>query len=140
MPDMKNISAVGASVLAATLLLGAIAAGAAAQTPAAKTAPAPAAKTKAKAKEAYPGEKLASQAQISMDAAQASALALRPGGQIVSRELEKEAGGSGLRYTFDIKLGGKTYEVGIDARDGKVLENGAEGPEPKAAPKAKAKG
>jgi hypothetical protein len=43
-------------------------------------------------------------------------------------ELEKEKGGSGLRYSFDIKNGGVTHEVGIDAKTGKLLENSAEGP------------
>ena len=44
------------------------------------------------------------------------------------KELEKEKGGSGLRYSFDVKSGNATYEVGVDARDGKVLENDKEGP------------
>jgi hypothetical protein len=30
-------------------------------------------------------------------------------------ELEKEKGGSGLRYSFDIKSGRVVYEVGVDA-------------------------
>jgi opacity protein-like surface antigen len=58
-------------------------------------------------------------------AGSAVALRARPGA-IVDKELEKEAGGSGLRYAFDITSHGKTYEVGVDARTGKVLENGAE--------------
>ena len=33
---------------------------------------------------------------------------------------------SGLRYTFNIKRGAETYEVGIDARTGVVLENTVE--------------
>jgi hypothetical protein len=45
-------------------------------------------------------------------------------------ELEKEKGGSGLRYSFDIKSGKITYEVGIDARSGEVLENSKEGAHP----------
>ena len=49
---------------------------------------------------------------------------------LTNKELEKEAGGSGLRWSFDIKSQGKTYEVGVDAQDGKVLENKAEGPHP----------
>jgi hypothetical protein len=44
-------------------------------------------------------------------------------------ELEKEKGGSGLRYSFDIKIGGVTHEVGVDAKSGKLLENSAEGPQ-----------
>jgi hypothetical protein len=42
-------------------------------------------------------------------------------------ELEKEKGGSGLRYSFDIKHGGVTHEVGVDAKTGKLLENSVEG-------------
>jgi uncharacterized membrane protein YkoI len=49
---------------------------------------------------------------------------------VTDKELEKEPGGSGLRYSFDIVAGGKTYEVGVDAADGKVLENAAEGKNP----------
>ena len=81
------------------------------------------------AKEAYSGEKLASQAKVSLDAATTIALKARPG-QITDKELEKEAGGSGLRWSFDIKSQGKTYEVGVDASTGKVLENKAEGSHP----------
>jgi uncharacterized membrane protein YkoI len=49
-------------------------------------------------------------------------------GKIVSQELEKEKGGSGLRYSFDIKKGKTVQEVGVDAKTGKVLENSPEGP------------
>jgi uncharacterized membrane protein YkoI len=42
--------------------------------------------------------------------------------------LEREKGGSGLRYSFDIKSDGTVYEVGVDAQTGKVLENKKEGP------------
>ena len=48
-------------------------------------------------------------------------------GKVVKRELEKEAGGSGLRYSFDIKSAKATHEVGVDAKTGKVLENSVEG-------------
>lgn len=71
----------------------------------------------------YDGQELAPQARIKLEAARTIALRLRAG-EIISQELEKERGGSGLRYSFDIKIGDRTYEVGIDARDGKVLENG----------------
>lgn len=64
-----------------------------------------------------------------MDAARATALKARPG-TVTDAELEKESGGSGLRYSFDIKSGGKTYEVGIDAKTGAILENKAEGKNP----------
>ena len=48
----------------------------------------------------------------------------------MDEELERESGGSGLRYTFDIKNGSAMQEVGVDAATGKVLENKAEGPNP----------
>ena len=48
-------------------------------------------------------------------------------GTIVSEELEKEPGGSGLRYSFDIRKGSVTHEVGVDAQSGKLLENSLEG-------------
>jgi Peptidase propeptide and YPEB domain len=67
----------------------------------------------------YTGEKLANQAKIGI--VQARAVAAHPG-TIIDEELEWEKGGSGLRYSFDIKRGPKTQEVGIDARTGKVLE------------------
>lgn len=78
---------------------------------------------------AYSGQELADQAKIGI--AQARAIALHAqAGKIVSEELEKEAGGSGLRYSFDIKRGGVTQEVGVDAQSGKILENAKEGPHP----------
>ena len=73
------------------------------------------------------GANLAPMAKVSLASARAKALAARPG-VITDQELEKEAGGTGLRYSFDIKSNGKTFEVGVDARTGAVLENGAEGP------------
>jgi|SRR5579871_498370 len=78
---------------------------------------------------AYTGEELAPQAKVTLDKARAIATKARPG-QITDQELEKEKGGSGLRYSFDIKRSGKTFEVGVDAKTGKVLENKAEGPNP----------
>jgi uncharacterized membrane protein YkoI len=77
----------------------------------------------------YAGEKLAGSAKVTMAQARQIALKARPGA-ITDQELEKEGGGSGLRYSFDIKSGGKTYEVGVDAKTGAVLENGAEGKNP----------
>jgi uncharacterized membrane protein YkoI len=44
--------------------------------------------------------------------------------------LEREKGGSSLRYSFDIKSDGAVYEVGVDAQTGEVLENKKEGPHP----------
>jgi uncharacterized membrane protein YkoI len=77
----------------------------------------------------YTGRDLAKSAHVSLDQAQAIALKARPG-KIADKELEKEAGGSGLRWSFDIVAQGKTYEVGVDAADGKVLENAPEGKNP----------
>ena len=70
-----------------------------------------------------------SQAKISLETARATALKARPG-IITDEELEKEKGGSGLRYSFDIKSDSKTYEVGVDARTGAILENALEDKNP----------
>jgi uncharacterized membrane protein YkoI len=78
---------------------------------------------------AYTGQELAKDAKISIKQARAIALKAHPG-EITDEELEKERGGSGLRYSFDIKRRGVTQEVGVDARTGKVLENKKEGPHP----------
>ncbi|WP_024505994.1 PepSY domain-containing protein [Bradyrhizobium sp. ARR65] len=78
---------------------------------------------------AYTGEKLAKQAKIGIAQARAIALKAYPG-RITDEELEWEKGGSGLRYSFDIKHGSTTQEVGVDARTGKVLENKKEGRHP----------
>ncbi len=76
----------------------------------------------------YAGEKYAHEATISLD--QARAIALKAvQGAITDQELEKERGGSGLRYSFDIRAGGKTHEVGVDAKTGKLLESSIEGPD-----------
>jgi uncharacterized membrane protein YkoI len=64
----------------------------------------------------------AAQARLSMSQARMIALQAVPG-QVVKQELEKEAGGSGLRYSFDIKAGKDAREVGVDAGTGKLLEN-----------------
>ena len=66
---------------------------------------------------AYTGEKLAKEAKISITEARAIALKAHPG-KITDEELEREAGGTGLRYSFDIKSGGSTQEVGVDATTG----------------------
>ena len=75
---------------------------------------------------AFTGHELAGNAHISLTQARTIALKARPG-SITDQELEKEGGGSGLRYSFDISSSGRTYEVGVDAKTGKVLENGHEG-------------
>ena len=78
---------------------------------------------------AYKGEHLAPQAKIGISHARAIALKAHPGA-IKDEELEREAGGTGLRYSFDIKGGGSVQEVGVDAKTGRVLENAPEGKNP----------
>ncbi|MDK8187004.1 MULTISPECIES: PepSY domain-containing protein [Sphingomonas] len=75
------------------------------------------------------GHQYAAEAKISLATARQTALKARPG-KITDQELEKEKGGSGLRYSFDITSHGKPYEVGIDARSGAILENVAESKTP----------
>ena len=68
------------------------------------------------------GQQLLPLAKVSP--AQARAIALRTvHGTIVSQELEREKGGSGLRYTFDLKTAAGTREIGVDAKTGAVIEN-----------------
>ena len=78
---------------------------------------------------AYTGQALAHTAKVSIAQARQIALKAHPG-KITDQELEKEAGGSGLRYSFDIRSRGVTFEVGVDASTGKVLENAKEGSHP----------
>ena len=79
----------------------------------------------------FVGANLMPMAKVSLAQARRTALAAHPG-VITDQELEKEGGGTGLRYSFDIKRKGtsKTFEVGVDAKTGKLLENKAEGPNP----------
>lgn len=65
---------------------------------------------------------LLKEAKLDVATARKVALKVRPG-SILKEELEKEKGGSGLRYSFDIKSGKHVWEVGVDAATGKVLEN-----------------
>lgn len=83
----------------------------------------------ANAARAYTGEELAKDAKVSLADARVIALRARPG-KITDEELEKEGGGSGLRYSFDIKNDATTYEVGVDAKTGAVLENAPESKNP----------
>jgi Peptidase propeptide and YPEB domain len=76
---------------------------------------------------AYRGQQYAHEAKVTLEQARIKALKAYPG-TITDQELEKEHGGTGLRYSFDIKNGRKTYEVGIDARTGALLEHSVEGP------------
>lgn len=77
----------------------------------------------------FAGANLLPMAKITLAQARQTAVRAHPG-QITDQELEKERGGTGLRYSFDIRANGKTFEVGVDARTGKVLENDAEGANP----------
>lgn len=70
-------------------------------------------------------------AKITMQHARQIALGAYPGASIAKAELEHEGGGSGLRYSFDMKKGSHWREVGVDAVTGKVLENSREGANPK---------
>lgn len=78
---------------------------------------------------AYTGQEYAKDAKITMAQATQIALKAQPG-KVTDSELEREGGGSGLRYSFDIKSGTVTHEVGVDAKTGKVLENSREGAHP----------
>ncbi|OIQ99323.1 peptidase propeptide and YPEB domain protein [mine drainage metagenome] len=78
---------------------------------------------------AYNGEALAKHAKVTLAEARVIALKAHPG-KITDEELENEGGGSGLRYSFDIRVGKVTQEVGVDAQTGTVLENKVEGPNP----------
>ena len=76
----------------------------------------------------FDGSQYLAEAKVKLDKAREMALKAYPG-VIQTEELEKEAGGHGLRYSFVIKASnGTSHEVGIDAVDGSVLENAAEGP------------
>ena len=75
---------------------------------------------------ALEGEKLSAEATLTLDQAKVAALKAQPG-KILDQELEHRKGGSGLRYSFDIKVGTATHEVGIDAKTGATLVNQTEG-------------
>ena len=77
----------------------------------------------------FAGANLLPMAKVTLAQARQTAVRAHPG-VITDQELEKERGGTGLRYSFDIRSQGKTYEVGVDARTGRVLENDAEGANP----------
>ncbi len=75
---------------------------------------------------AFTGQKYVKEAKITLPEARAIALKAQKG-TITDEELEREAGGSGLRYSFDIKSNSATHEVGVDAKTGRLLENSVEG-------------
>lgn len=78
---------------------------------------------------AYSGEELAPMAKVTIAQAREIALKAHPG-TITDEELERERGGRGLRYSFDIKNDSVTQEVGVDAVTGKMLEDKPEGANP----------
>ena len=86
-----------------------------------------AASTSTFAAKKFDGAKYLKQATVTLKDAQKIAKKAFPG-SIVDQELEKEGGGSGLRYSFVIKNGHKSHEVGVDAKTGALLENSVEGP------------
>ena len=78
---------------------------------------------------AFTGEELANKAKITILQARQIALKAHPG-KITDEELEREDGGSGLRYAFEIRSGKATREVGVDAVTGQVLQNQTAGKTP----------
>ncbi len=74
---------------------------------------------------AYKGEQYAKEATLTVDQARAAALKAYAG-TILEEELEHKLGGSGLRYSFDIRANHVTHEVAIDAKTGQVLRNDRE--------------
>ena len=74
---------------------------------------------------AYDGSQYAGEAKITIDQARTLALKAYPG-TIVEEELEHKRGGSGLRYSFDVRANHLTHEVAVDAKTGKILENSRE--------------
>src|SRR6476469_8351855 len=63
-------------------------------------------------------------AKISMARAKAIALKAAPG-KVTKSEYEKEGGG--WRYSFDIQQKGHIQEIGVNAMNGKIVENKSEG-------------
>ena len=79
---------------------------------------------------AFPaGAQATSRSHPRITMAQARAIALKTfPGHVVKAELENERGGSGLRYSFDMRRGNQGREVGVDAMTGRVLENSRQAP------------
>lgn len=78
--------------------------------------------------QAYSGSQYAKDAKLTLAQARAIALKTYPG-TVVDQELEHKKGGSGLRFSFDIRAHHVTHEVGIDASTGAVLLNGKDNDE-----------
>lgn len=62
------------------------------------------------------------EARISFEQARRIALDAAPGATITEQELEREHGGSGLRYSFELKTAHGEREIDIDAMTGKILK------------------
>jgi uncharacterized membrane protein YkoI len=77
---------------------------------------------------AFDGQQYTKDAKVTLEQARAIALKAIPGATITDQELEHEKGGSGLRYSFDVKVGQAEHEIGVDAKTGAVLESSVEGP------------
>ncbi len=63
--------------------------------------------------------------KIGMAKAKAIALKAAPG-KVVESDFEKENGA--WRYSFDIRQGQRTHEIGVDAYTGKIVESSYEKP------------
>ncbi len=70
----------------------------------------------------YKGSQYANEAKLTIEEARVIATKAYPG-TIVEEELEHKRGGSGLRYSFDIRANHVTHEVAVDAKTGDVLQN-----------------
>lgn len=75
----------------------------------------------------HPDAALSREAKIGSAQARNIALKIFPG-TVVKAELEREQGGSGLRYSYVVRQGAVLHEVGVDAKTGKILENRQEAP------------
>lgn len=71
---------------------------------------------------AYSGDEYEKEAKLTIKEARDIALKTYPG-TVVDEELEHKLGGSGLRFSFDIRANHITHEVAIDAKTGAVLAN-----------------
>lgn|SRR5487761_1980877 len=71
---------------------------------------------------AYSGSEYEKEAKLTIAQAREIALKTYPG-TVVDEELEHKLGGSGLRFTFDIRANHITHEVAVDAKTGTVLAN-----------------
>ena len=74
------------------------------------------------AETAYKGSEYASEAKLTLDQAGNIAQKAYPG-TVTEVELEHKIGGSGLRYSFDIRAHHMTHEVAVDAKTGDILKN-----------------